>query len=41
MYIIKNRVNGEYDRKGLNAFSKVKRGAWDKIGHAKNHVLLT
>ena len=40
MFIIKNRVNGEYDRRGsYNTFHKVKRGAWDKIGHAKNHVI--
>ena len=39
MFIIKNRVNGEYDRRGsYNTFDKIKRGAWDKIGHAKNHV---
>ena len=39
MFIIKNRVNGEYDRRGsYDTFHKVKRGAWDKIGHAKNHV---
>ena len=41
MYIIKNRVNGEYDRRGSSdTFHKVKRGAWNQIGHAKNHVIL-
>ena len=40
MFIIKNRVNDEYDRRGsYDTFHKVKRGAWDKIGHAKNHVI--
>lgn len=40
MYIIKNRINGEYDRRGThNTFDKVKRGAWDKLSHAKCHVL--
>lgn len=40
MFIIKNRVNGEYDRRGTRStFHKVKRGAWDKIGHAKNHIV--
>lgn len=40
MYIIKNRVNGEYDTKGIyGGFHKVKRNAWDKLAHARNHVL--
>ena len=42
MYIIKNRVSGEYDQKGIGAvFCKVKRSAWDKISHAKCHVTNT
>ena len=40
MYIIKNRVNGEYDTKGIyGGFHKIKRNAWDKLTHAKNHVV--
>lgn len=40
MYIIKNRVNGEYDRQGIyGGFHKLKRGAWDRLAHARNHVL--
>ena len=41
MFIIKNRVNGEYDRRGSSdTFHKVKRGAWGMLGHAKNHVIM-
>lgn len=40
MYIVKNRITGEYDRRGsTDTFSKVKRGAWDKISHVKCHVI--
>lgn len=39
MWIIKNRISGEYDSKGLGTnFSKVNRSGWATIGHAKSHV---
>ena len=39
MWIIKNRLTGEYDNRGIsNRFSKVTRYGWSQLGHAKNHV---
>ena len=39
MFIIKNRVNGEYDTKGLyGSMDKLNRGCWATLRHAKNHV---
>lgn len=39
MWIIKNRISGEYDRKGMGStFDKVTTSAWDTLGHAKCHV---
>lgn len=40
MYVIKNRVTGEYDRKGHKPFHKVSRDAWSTLGQAKNHVAM-
>ena len=40
MYIIKNRITNEYDTKGIyRGFHRINRSAWDKLTHAKNHVL--
>lgn len=40
MYIIKNRVTNEYDTKGIHSgFHKMNRSAWDKLTHAKSHVV--
>ena len=40
MWIIKNRVTGEYDRKGLGyGFSKITRTGWTKIAYAKSHIV--
>ena len=39
MFIIKNRVNGEYDTKGLyKPMDTINRSSWNTIGQAKNHV---
>ena len=39
MWIIKNRVTGEYDRKGHSKQrNKVSRDAWNTLAHAKCHV---
>ena len=39
MFIIKNRVNGEYDTKGLcKPMDTVNRSSWNKLAQAKNHV---
>lgn len=40
MYIIKNRITNEYDRKGHKSFHPVSRDAWEKLAHAKNHVAM-
>lgn len=40
MWIIKNRVTGEYERKGHGCKrDKVTRHAWDTLGRAKCHVV--
>ena len=40
MWIIKNRVTGEYERKGMTAKrDKVNRSAWGTLGQAKCHVV--
>lgn len=40
MFIIKNRVNGEYDIRGLyTPMQKVARSTWNTIGQAKNHTV--
>lgn len=40
MWIIKNRVTGEYDRKGMTAKrDKLNRAAWETLGQAKCHVV--
>ncbi len=42
MWIIKNRVTGEYERKGMSGKrDKVNRHAWDTLGRAKCHVVYT
>lgn len=42
MWVIKNRVTGEYDRKGMyKKRDKINRSAWTKLSHAKCHVTLT
>jgi hypothetical protein len=39
MFIIKNRVNGEYDSRGLyKSMDTVNRSSWNKLAQAKNHV---
>lgn len=39
MWIIKNRVTGEYDTKGVGRKrDKVNRHGWNTLGHAKCHV---
>ena len=39
MWVIKNRVTGEYDSKGISEVrNKVVRAAWGTIGHAKSHI---
>lgn len=39
MWIIKNRVTGEYERKGINsARDKFNRNAWGTLSQAKCHV---
>lgn len=39
MWIIKNRVTGEYERKGQSKKrDKVSRAAWATLAHAKCHV---
>lgn len=39
MWIIKNRVTGEYDRKGHSGKrNNITRHAWDTLGRAKCHV---
>ena len=39
MFIIKNRVNGEYDIRGLyRPMNTFDRSSWNKLGQAKNHV---
>lgn len=40
MYIIKNRVTGEYDRMGHRPFDKIQRHAWSTLGQAKNHIAM-
>lgn len=40
MWIIKNRVTGEYARKGMYAKrDKVSRNAWGTLGQAQCHVI--
>lgn len=39
MFIIKNRVNGEYDTRGLyGSMNTFDRSSWNTLGQAKNHV---
>lgn len=39
MFIIKNRVNGEYDTKGLySPMDTLNRSCWAKLAQAKSHV---
>ena len=40
MWIIKNRVTGEYERKGMSGKrDKITRSAWSNLGRAKCHVV--
>lgn len=39
MFIIKNRVTGEYDTRGLyNSMNKFNKSSWNKLAQAKSHV---
>lgn len=40
MWIIKNRVTGEYERKGMSKKrDKINRNAWNTLAQAKCHVV--
>ena len=39
MFIIKNRVNGEYDTRGLyKPMDTINRSSWNTLAQAKSHV---